>query len=470
MTKSIATAMVAALTAMTVYAGAGMLGGAADAAACAEAEGAECAAACPGDCDGDGAVRINELVLLVRVALDLEELSACAGSDRDADGSISIEELIAAVDGSLNGCPVVIEFTGFEADDVLALADDDLDGRDNDTPGSAAARQYIIDQIRGFAAGLDSGASGDDAYLQPFDRGTNVLGVIPGGELADEYVIVGAHYDHLGGCSGVCNGATDNAAGVAAVLAIGRSIAAIGTPPRRSVVLAFWDREEDGLLGSSYYVNNPPVPLADTIAYLNFDIQGANLLPSLRKFSFAVGAETGGDLLLDAVAEATARVDLDIRRLSQIFGQGRSDYVWFIRRQIPTVFFSDSTGPCYHTAADDVSVVDFDKLAQQSESGFHLTYMLTETDTPPSFAMAPLVVFPDATRVLDVIDAAVASDLDLFGPTDRAALLDFQSDLAAVVAEGEANFGDDDIGALAAGVAGVITNLSNVPCDGFLEP
>jgi len=202
-TRSIATAMVAALAAMAVHA-AGMLGGSADAAACAAAEGAECGAACPGDCDGDGAVRINELVLLVRIALDLDQLSACAGSDRDADESISIEELIAAVDGSLNGCPEVVEFTGFEANDVHALAADDLDGRDNDTPGSAAARQYIIEQIRGFATGLGSSASGDDAYLQAFDRGTNVLGVIPGGELADQYVIVGAHYGHFGGCSGVC--------------------------------------------------------------------------------------------------------------------------------------------------------------------------------------------------------------------------------------------------------------------------
>ena len=55
-----------------------------------------------------------------------------------------------------------------------------------------------------------------------------------------------------------------------------------------------WDREEDGLLGSAYYVNHPIVPLAKTVGYVNFDIQGANLLPSLRNVSFAVGAETGG--------------------------------------------------------------------------------------------------------------------------------------------------------------------------------
>ena len=99
--------------------------------------------------------------------------------------------------------------------------------------------------------------------------------------------MVGAHYDHLGSScptavagDTICNGATDNATGVAATLAIGRAIAAQSKPPRRSVILAFWDREEDGLLGSQFYTQNPLVPLADTVGYVNFDIQGANLLPT----------------------------------------------------------------------------------------------------------------------------------------------------------------------------------------------
>ena len=81
-----------------------------------------------------------------------------------------------------------------------------------------------------------------------------MVAVIPGTDLADQYVVVGAHYDHLGSScqyksSGdtICNGATDNAAGVAAVLAIARSIAGQAVKPRRSVVLALWDSEEDGL-------------------------------------------------------------------------------------------------------------------------------------------------------------------------------------------------------------------------------
>src|SRR5262249_2825984 len=92
----------------------------------------------------------------------------------------------------------------------------------------------------------------------------------------------------------ICNGATDNAAGSAIVLGVG--LALKKRPPRRSVVLALWDAEEDGLVGSLYYVNNPLVPLSKTVAYVNFDIQGSDLLPSLATTSFAVGPETGTTL------------------------------------------------------------------------------------------------------------------------------------------------------------------------------
>ena len=165
--------------------------------------------------------------------------------------------------------------------DIARLAGDDTAGRDNGTAGSALARQYLTEQLRAISS---------DVRTQAIGGGTNVVAVIPGTDLANKYVVVGAHYDHLGSScqfksSGdqICNGATDNAAGVASVLAIGRAIAAQPTKPRRSVVLALWDSEEDGLLGSRYYADHPLVPLADTVAYVNFDIQGSNVSPSLRQ-------------------------------------------------------------------------------------------------------------------------------------------------------------------------------------------
>ncbi len=423
---------------------------------------------CAGDCNGDGAVRVNELIAMVRVALGNGAVDDCSAGDANGDGSIRIDDLIAAVRSGLRGCGTSA-FDGFDRRDVERLADDELDGRDNGTPGSRLAQEYILDQIREFTVGLDTSRSGDEAYRQTFDGGTNILALMPGGELADEYVFIGGHYDHFAGCAGVCNGATDNAAGSAIVLAIARGLAAQAGPPRRSVVFAFWDREEDGLLGSAHYTSNPLVPLADTVAYLNFDIQGANLLPSLRNISFAVGAETGGTSFQGQVSDAVASTGLDVRLLSSIFGQARSDYIHFINAQVPTVFFSDSTGPCYHTAGDDVEIVDFDKLEAQSGIGFELAQTVIGSDARPEFvAMTPLAVFQDAVEVRDVIDRAIATDLDRFPGDSRATILQLQSDLAAAVSEGEDNFDNDDIGTLLVGVVAVIDLLTELPCDGFL--
>jgi len=120
------------------------------------------------------------------------------------------------------------------------------------------------------------------------------------------------------------------------------------------------------LLGSRFYVQQPLVPLEQTVAYVNLDIEGSNLLPSLRRMTFTIGAETGGERLTSMVADAIGPGPLDARQVSAIFGQGRSDYVNFTRAAIPRVFFSDATGPCYHTAQDDIDVVDFWKLGSSS--------------------------------------------------------------------------------------------------------
>jgi len=359
--------------------------------------------------------------------------------------------------------------------DVAELADDALLGRDNNTPGSATARTMLIRELTEMGAvGLDSGQVGDAAFLQPFTLGTNVLGLIEGSDLPGEYVIVGAHYDHIGtscGGDGICNGATDNAAGVAAALAVGRAVAALPGGPHRSLVLAFWDREEDGLLGSNFYVNNALVPIAQTVAYVNFDIQGSNLLPSLRDKSFAVGGETGGAALLALVddAVAAAGAGLDTRAVSYIFGQGRSDYLNFVGVAVPTVFFSDSTGPCYHTSGDEIGVVDFGKLEKQAAIATRLTMDLIDTPTPPVFAgpNPATASYSDAVAI-GAAATAVLADLALFSPADQMTLQNVQAQIAAMVADGEANFDATDVTNLLVGSINLINLLTQSTCDGFL--
>jgi hypothetical protein len=379
-------------------------------------------------------------------------------------------------------CIVVVAVCAFVSGcsqyDVGRLAGDATAGRDNGTPGSTLAREFLIDQLRPISQGLNGSASGDAAYTQSLPGGTNVVSVIQGTDLADQYVVVGAHYDHLGSSceykttgDEICNGATDNAAGVAAVLAIARSIAAQPVKPRRSVVLALWDREEDGLLGSRYYADNPLVPLAKTVGYVNFDIQGANLLPRLRNTSFAVASETGGPGFQEIVRSAINAQTLDTELLSSIFGQNRSDYVSFLAKSIPSVFFTDATGPCYHTNEDEIGVVDFGKLDQQIAIALRVTRDLANTSTPPSFVPnTPLATYADAVVAERVINL-VWKNRGRFSAADQDTLRQIRADVRRIVLEGRAAFDGDDVGTLLGDAATlVISILPKGECRGFLGP
>jgi len=358
---------------------------------------------------------------------------------------------------------------------VYALAADEMQGRDNQTEGSALAQDFLIEQLTEFAQPLADGATGDAAFRRDFAAGTNILGLIPGGERADEYVILGAHYDHLGReCrpddrdDTLCNGAADNAAGVAAVLEVGRALAADDDPPARSVILAFWDAEEDGLLGSKAYVDDPEVPLERTTAYLNWDIQGANLAPSLAGMTVMVGAETGGPNLVQAANDATSASSLRTLPLSLLFGQGRSDHVSFVDAGVPTVFFTDATAACYHTPQDDVSVVDFDKLGQQIATAQALTRELANADSVPSFVGgAATATYEDAVSLLEIVRQG-QEDLRLL-PGYETSVTRFLVDLEDMVDAGSEAFGDDAIGTLLGGAVVLVEALTTGDCDGFLR-
>ena len=255
-------------------------------------------------------------------------------------------------------------------------------------------------------------------------------------------MIVGAHYDHVGSscptadpADTICNGATDNAAGVAAVLSIGREIAKHG-PPRRSVILALWDREEDGLLGSTLLRPTAARPARADGRLHQLRQLGQNLSPSLRRMTFAIGAETGGERLTSMVADAIGPGPLDARQVSAIFGQSRSDYVNFTWAGIPTVFFTDATGPCYHTAQDEVDVVDFWKLGFQVRADDAAGRRSRRDRRPTGLrAVRPLATFEDARTVQHFVTTAI-EDIERFEEALQQQLLDFKAQLDAIVSAG----------------------------------
>jgi hypothetical protein len=361
---------------------------------------------------------------------------------------------------------------------VETLTSDEFAGRDNLSPGSLSAQKFLVEELAKFAQPIFPDAEGDEGFFQHYDDGTNILAVVPGGELADEYVMIGAHYDHHGSnpeerCNGeteedsICNGASDNAASVAEVIDIVRSLVAEG-PPRRSILVTLWDGEEDGLVGSKHYVENPVIPLEQTIAYVNFDIQGANLLQSLRNFTVLIGAETGGQNLVDAAKRAIDASTLDTLVVSLIFGQGRSDHARLVGAGVPSVFFSDATNGCYHTVKDDIDAVDFPKLEQQILAAAAITRELLMTDDVPTLnTSAPLASYDDAVEFLRLLEAAQV-DFGQFTPEEQVSTERFLVDLHAIVDAGPEAFDGGSVGTLLVGISTLISTVSSQECNAYL--
>ena len=165
----------------------------------------------------------------------------------------------------------------------VTLASDALEGREAGATGGKEACAYLRTELRK-VSGIE--AAGTSGWLQEFAPDyRNVLAVLPGSdpELSRELIVIGAHYDHVGrgnqtnsfGPFGhIHNGADDNASGVAALLELIEAFSSLTPAPRRTLLFAFWDAEEAGLLGSKHWVRQPTRPLKDIRLVLNVDMLG----------------------------------------------------------------------------------------------------------------------------------------------------------------------------------------------------
>ena len=168
----------------------------------------------------------------------------------------------------------------------------------------------------------------------------NVIGMLPGSEAPDEYVLYTAHWDHLGRCTpdasgdDICNGAVDNATGTAALVALGEAQAKAG-PARRSLVFLAVTAEESGLLGADYYAANPVFPLAQTVGGVNMD---AFLIAGPAKDVIVVGpGKSQLDLFLEAALKADNRVATPNPNPEAGYYY-RSDHFAFAKRGVPMLY------------------------------------------------------------------------------------------------------------------------------------
>jgi hypothetical protein len=215
-------------------------------------------------------------------------------------------------------------------------------------------------------------------------HGANVVGVLPGTDpaLADEAVVLGAHYDHLGARGGdVYHGADDNASGTAVVLALARAYAAAGGPPR-TLVVVFFGAEELGLVGSSHYVKQPAWPLPRTVAMLNFDMVGR-----LRDGRLTIGGADTGDALRRVLADAIAAVP-DVAADVRGTPYSPSDHSRFYAAGAPVLFFHTGTHPDYHRPSDTAEKLDAGGMARIAAVGAHVVDALAGGPRPV-FARVP---------------------------------------------------------------------------------
>ena len=280
------------------------------------------------------------------------------------------------------------------------LASDELQGREAGYLSGRIAGQYIVAYLK--TLGLQPLYG--DSFFQPFEAYRkerqrkaryqvhpdsiallkkevhqklslrNVLAKIEG-KNPNEYVIVGAHYDHLGldpllDGDQIYNGADDNASGVAAVLQIARAFLATGVQPERTVIFAFWDGEEKGLLGSEYFVQSCSF-VKQIRGYLNFDMIGRNNDESKPRhvvYFYTEAHPVFGDWLKNDIKEYGLKLEPNYRPWDRPVGG--SDNASFAERDIPVIWYHTDGHPDYHLPSDHAERINWEKTVDITKASF----------------------------------------------------------------------------------------------------
>ena len=303
--------------------------------------------------------------------------------------------------------------------DVRYLASDALEGRGTGTAGNDSAAAYIARRFSGL--GLAPAFTSTDAricdrtgraarcdarFVQPFVGRSvaaahaglpgelptqNVGALIRGTDpvLRNEYVVLGAHFDHLGrstfgaldpdATNAIHNGADDNASGTAAVIELARLLRR--NPPRRSVMVVAFSGEELGLLGSQYFVDHSPVPLEKVRAMLNFDMVGRMQEDRVIVYGVATARELG-----EIVTRENAVAPLKLTATGD--GFGASDHSSFYAKNLPVLHFFTNVHEDYHKATDDADKLNAAGIARVVSLAERVTRDIADRPQPLTFMRA----------------------------------------------------------------------------------
>ena len=248
---------------------------------------------------------------------------------------------------------------------VYTLAADSLMGRSAGSVFAEKAAAYIEEQWK--EIGLQPLVG--ESFLMPFDnRYHNLVAIIKGNDplLKDEYIVVGAHYDHLGSKSGtngetiIYNGADDNASGTAILIELGRNLKERQPTLARSVILIAFDAEEIGLYGSNEFANNPPFPINDVKLMLSVDMVGWYSTSGYLKFS-GYGTIKNGKKLFTSGNVNPEGLNLKMQNFEKSIFTATDTY-GFAMKGVPTLAVSTGLKSPYHKPEDMAELIDYDGM------------------------------------------------------------------------------------------------------------
>ena len=300
--------------------------------------------------------------------------------------------------------------------DVSKLASPEFQGRGAGTPGGRKAGDWLLQRIE--ALGLEPGVRGKEGagYVHEFRYGRarcrNLVGILPGNKDAKDYLLIGAHYDHLGKRARTYYpGADDNASGVAVTLALAAAFAPQKHKLPYHLAFVFFDAEEKGLVGSRRFVSHEVIPCARIRFALIYDLVGGNFLPWRKGDIYLMGSEHSPALetLIQKIQPKFKGEPFQILPLGNYilepFGPSlaRSDYMSFRAKKVPYLFVSSATPWYYHRPSDQPRNLDYAKMARVLRLSRLLLQGLLERRAPLPFLAKPSARLSDALQMRKIL-------------------------------------------------------------------
>lgn len=315
---------------------------------------------------------------------------------------------------------------------VYRLASPEFQGRRG--AGAARAARHMADSL----ARLKLKPAFGDSFYQPIPWllaegknkeasfvGKNVAAILPGNDpkLKDEWILLTAHFDHLGEQGKrLYAGADDNASGCAMLLEVAERFALQKAKPKRTIVFVAFDQEESGLQGSTHFAAHPPLPFSQLKAFVTADMVGRSMGNVMDEYVFALGSENSAEIR-KLLEDHSPKEGLKVGRVGADVIGTRSDYGPFRDRKVPFLFVSTGVHPDYHTTRDTPDRIDYEKMRKISNWVFDLSASLADVERAPVWSKDGLPPDLDEVRTIHLLLSRVLKKPDAFVLTEKQTVL-----------------------------------------------